>query len=457
MAPAESRPAPGGGLLVAAPAASAANRRIQPSPSAVYCSVVPVAGGMNFPNEPEPEVPGLPDDPLLEILSRVPFRSLCRFKCVSKSWRDLIANPLHRRKLPQTLEGLFHEIHEEGLDRDGNNGEAGSDNLRRHGYVGFVGLLGRSLPLVDPFFSFLKKLPGSEDIRIMDTCHGLLVLDRGGYSFDSIPSYVVCNPATRQWLAVPDFGWTPWPSGFTNDLFSGVTSVQTYSSKTGAWTNSESAWSLEEKQAPCEGWRYQGCRLQPERKCTVISGMLYLICDSVGEGQVVLDGDHIVAVDVEGKTRKFIPVPFQINKEKCSILTDFVGQSQGLLHYVNHEEPEYYTNYDARAEPSAQDIDDDMDYELFIWVLTDTQKLVLKHTVSFLHLFGEKSCHAGTDYTVVDIHPDRDIIIFSRNNELITYGMDTKEVCSLHTVSDAFGFASYVPYFSDLPELTNKY
>ena len=51
---------------------------------------------------------GLPDDALVEILSRLPAMYLCRSKCVSKAWRDLIADRLHCRKLPLTLEGFFY-------------------------------------------------------------------------------------------------------------------------------------------------------------------------------------------------------------------------------------------------------------------------------------------------------------------------------------------------------------
>ena len=46
----------------------------------------------------------LPDDPLVEILSRVPAKSICRFKCVSKAWPDLIAD--RKKLLPQAI-GLF--------------------------------------------------------------------------------------------------------------------------------------------------------------------------------------------------------------------------------------------------------------------------------------------------------------------------------------------------------------
>ncbi|CAL5066664.1 unnamed protein product [Urochloa decumbens] len=53
------------------------------------------------------EVGDLPVDPLVDILCRVPAKSVSRFKCVSKAWRDLIADPHHRKKLPQAMQGLF--------------------------------------------------------------------------------------------------------------------------------------------------------------------------------------------------------------------------------------------------------------------------------------------------------------------------------------------------------------
>ncbi|KAG2595737.1 hypothetical protein PVAP13_5KG093800 [Panicum virgatum] len=52
-------------------------------------------------------VPSLSEDLVLEILSRVPYRSLCRFKCVSRSWLALCSDPDLRKKSPQTLSGFF--------------------------------------------------------------------------------------------------------------------------------------------------------------------------------------------------------------------------------------------------------------------------------------------------------------------------------------------------------------
>ena len=127
-------------------------------------------------------VAGLPDDPLVEILSRVPVKDLHRSKCVSKGWRDLIADPLHRRKLPQTLQGFFPS----------GPGES---------YIPFINLFGGSPPPVDTSLSFLKKLPGIHQIWLRGSCNGLLLFNH--YTSLHELGYIVFNPATEQWAAVP--------------------------------------------------------------------------------------------------------------------------------------------------------------------------------------------------------------------------------------------------------------
>ena len=56
----------------------------------------------------DPSFAKLTNDLVVEILSRLPPRSLLCCRCVSKSWRDIISDPYHRKKLPQTLAGFFH-------------------------------------------------------------------------------------------------------------------------------------------------------------------------------------------------------------------------------------------------------------------------------------------------------------------------------------------------------------
>jgi len=76
------------------------------------------------------------------------------------------------------------------------------------------------VPLVDPSFSFLKELPGMGHIRILHSCNGLLLFRRDtnpytvGRARDTL-GYVVCNPATEEWVAVPSSGWYVDP---TEDL-----------------------------------------------------------------------------------------------------------------------------------------------------------------------------------------------------------------------------------------------
>src|SRR4051812_48591977 len=81
----------------------------------------------------------LPEGPLLDILSRVPYRSLCRFKCVSKPWLALCSDPQVRKKCFQTLSGFFQR---HSCGRDG---------------VHFINLSGRGPPMVDPSLPFLRK------------------------------------------------------------------------------------------------------------------------------------------------------------------------------------------------------------------------------------------------------------------------------------------------------------
>lgn len=163
---------------------------------------------------------GLPDDPLVEILSRVHVKSICRFKCVSKGWSDLIADPLHRKKLPQTLEGFFFMDKERcdsyscGGCTDGGDGEESP-----HPFYGFVDVLWRSVRPVD--FSHLAELPGNgigiENTRLLHCCNGLLLFAVEYNSYSS-ESYIVCNPATKQCVAVPSSSDLTW-----DQLFSGST------------------------------------------------------------------------------------------------------------------------------------------------------------------------------------------------------------------------------------------
>ncbi|TVU41200.1 hypothetical protein EJB05_14699, partial [Eragrostis curvula] len=378
-------------------------------------------------------VAGLPDDPLVEILSRVSVKDLHRSKCVSKGWRDLIADPLHCKKLPQTLEGFFH----------------GSDGR-------YVDLMKRSVPLVDPTFSFLtsnKLLSNIETLRLLHSCNGLLLF-LGHHCNPDTFGYVVCNPATEQLVAVSpspfkeskDGGWAanniflmfdPAVSShfhliqFWSKIKLGIIAVHTFSSATGVWSDRASEWRAGEEGG---GWAQWG--MSADMRCwigtTVFNNMLHFMVRRFG---IVRDShDMIVAVDGEGKTCRVIPW------RENSAYPTFVGQSQGRLFCFSVKLTEMS--------------------ELSIWALDDygTEEWSLKHRVSFLKLFGKVSCRE-CDYTVATIHPDRNLIFLFEfcNRKLISYDMDSKEVhalCNLGLMYESI--TPYVPFFSELPMLTNK-
>ncbi|GJN13966.1 hypothetical protein PR202_gb00730 [Eleusine coracana subsp. coracana] len=190
------------------------------------------------------------DDIIIEILSRLPVRSVCRFKCVSRSWLNLISDsdPCYRNKLPQTLVSFFYTIHYP---------------VDHH----FANITGDGTPSIDPSFPSLSVLGSSSSIGLLDSCDGLLLC----YCFMPGPPdsdwfrplhFAVCNPATENWVVFPDvmlsdgeaaevvrlcfdrtvsrhFHVIQYVIDQNEDC---LTRVLIYSSKTGSWTSVESGW-----------------------------------------------------------------------------------------------------------------------------------------------------------------------------------------------------------------------
>jgi len=425
-------------------------------------------------------VAGLPDDILVQILSRVSVKDLHRSKCVSKAWCGLIADPLHRKELPQTLHGFFYggggyegehsdsgEDSEEDVDDSASDSDTTEDDVNGDddeeddgknqiftGYGHFINLLGRSAHLVDPSFSFLRRLqlPGIGKLRLLGSCNGLLLFGHD-IDLDSM-GFIVCNPATEQWAAVPCSQSRPptdWHlrASQTYLVFDPAISshfhlvmflqedrrptVHAYHSKTGAWSHSDIDWTEEEKKR----LHLDLCYLEAYG-AAVVNGMLYLV-----------EEDQIFQVDFEGKTRGVIPAPSSIVERNPDYNAIFLGQSQGRLHCVNEE----WGAEDFPSELSSRvhigDADDNA--LLSIWVLDDngTQQWVLKHSVSLLHLFG-KLGESGFEYGVVAIHPDRNLVFIIQywNWQLISYDMDSKEVCALGTLEhECTSVTPFVPCF----------
>ncbi|XP_044354752.1 putative F-box protein At2g16220 [Triticum aestivum] len=378
----------------------------------------------------------LTDDLIVEILSRLPFRSVCRFKCVSKPWRDLIAHPAHRKKLPHTLAGVLYTT------------ITGAGGYRYH----LAGLSAEADGLdLDPSLTFL---PHTEYryFGLERACNGLLLCS---YRPDAeTVRLVVCNPATRRWTELPP-RLQPRPNTCHTELHlafdpavpshfhvfdfehnvnrSGITGASIYSSRTGAWSHRDAAGLVDE--------------IYLTRHSVMVGGMLHV----VGNLSVVADSNDwydktvLVAVDMEGKLWKTISVP-------RGQYYGTVGWSQGCLHY-------------AAISPAPLAVGDDNDEgslnmaeEVAIWRLEnyDTQQWALKQSFRVDKVLDL----AKLGYKLVGFHPDRDTFFLVSSGlyggvapSLVSWDMRRRQIGDFIDLEEGSGgpYLPYVPLFSSEP------
>ncbi|CAO2210389.1 unnamed protein product [Urochloa humidicola] len=221
------------------------------------------------------------------------------------------------------------------------------------------------------------------------------------------------------------------------DLEDAALSVCAYSSGTRTWSRrSQTDWNNEE--GHLEGWFHEGAvcypGVKPQR--AFVNGILHLMVWELDDSPIV------AAVDIQGKTQRIIKMPAAAEGMRWAHAhIGYIGQSQGRLHYINCEV--CVSDHEKCSERS-------------IWVLQDydTQEWVLKDTVSFLKLSGDR-------LAVVAIRQDCNVVFFLQSrNRLIAYDMDRKEVTVVATFENKIWvdrIAPYVPYFAELPALTNKH
>ncbi|XBI76975.1 hypothetical protein VPH35_070147 [Triticum aestivum] len=370
--------------------------------------------------DPGPTAVLLTDDLILEILSRLPARSLHRFKCVSVSWRDLIVDPANCKKLPQTLAGFLYMT-------------VNSSGCGHH----FASISGDGAAPFDPSLQPNKYM----DMVQVDACNGLLLycgcnekllspLDWPDHDF----RFVVCNPLTGRWVELPPtpqvaennrysctagLAFDPADSSHFNVLHfeqafyeAYVTGVNIYSSRARSWTRRDSG--MVDKVAPF----FRG-------KCVSVDRMMYVI----GSMMDINNEWVLMGVDMEGKVWKTIRVPY--GQRFATI-----GVSQGCLHY---------------AAASVVDNNNRTVSQIALWCLKDrdSKEFVLKDTANINKLMSM----TGKKYMVDVIHPDCDTIflISYGGDTLAAYDMRHKKVgCILNLEKGhPYRFLPYVPLFSE--------
>ena len=189
-----------------------------------------------------------------------------------------------------------------------------------------------------------------------------------------------------------------------------VKGVQIYSSKTRAWSQKDSGWSF-------------GLTICRGSRSVFFNGMLHLVTYE----------NVVAAVDVEAKTWRIIPMPYDDEYYPFTIDEAFIDLAQGNLYL-------------------ATNISDN----LTIWVLEDygseeSEDWTLKHRVRYRRKFQLDVINSDNGCGLVSIYPEGNAIFCVDGDDkmLMSYQMDSKQ--STLPVAHVLGHDCQGPYLPYVP------
>ncbi|XP_077252506.1 F-box protein At5g49610-like [Tasmannia lanceolata] len=339
------------------------------------------------------------DDMLMEIFSRLPAKSLFRFKCVSKAWCNLISNDSFQKRLLLTMSGLCFRtrviIYPNPMIQQ-------KEPIFSHGKARDGSILKLSL-------SFLPFHP---NFRIIDCCNGLILCICGG---PKGVTYYICNPVTKEWVALPkphkrlfldraSLAYDPSVSPHykvvcltvpINLQVNNYISLEIFYSDSGKWVESN------------------------------------MLCDPITErlqsqGAVFLNGIlHMVAMDFPNHHN----IGINLKEENCRRIEcpeserygGLLGKCKGRLQYAIYD----YSG-------------------LRIWTLKDcySNEWVLKHETSIQTLVEKlsllpichPSCYRGYSFHLLAFHPDFELLFLGTSCQTYSYNLDSTSLEEIYSV-----------------------
>jgi F-box interacting protein len=334
--------------------------------------------------------------------------------------RSLLPPRPHRKKLPCSLAGFFHQ---------GYNKNRFPSSARY-----FTNVTGKGDPLVDPSLSFL---PGYSSLDILDCCNGLLLCRCWKATDPKTMDYVVCNPATEKWVVVPATEWSSevnvarlvfepsvsshfhvfefideetWglEESKQSNYIGRIQEMAIYSSKAGVWRHES-----------MDGYEFA---IPKNWTSVFLNGILHL--------SLSISDDMMLVIDVEGN--------------------DWWVIDNHMLKY--NEDDASGAIFLSQRQLYATETKDDS--ELSVWALEDlkTEDWTLKHNVSHLELFGARYSSYANHFSVISFHPERNMIflVCGPENTLMSYEMDCKRmtfICQLgRDCQVQHGMTRYIPY-----------
>ncbi|XP_050221959.1 F-box protein At2g23160-like [Mercurialis annua] len=327
----------------------------------------------------------LSEDLVVEILCRLPVKSLMQCKRVSKGWYNLISNvcaPNISRISSAIPSGfLFIFVCKKTSVYDRAYVSYPQGRYCDNNCSGFL----RSCTVLLPHRPF----------KLHDACNGLLLF------FSADGRYYVCNPTTKQCIAVP-YVQRKYRSYVASLVFEnfmsphykiirfpdlkagcGFIDLDVFSSATGNWVK-------------------QKLRIEQ----SVFSSVEYIVRTVYLNGKLYMQSmsEYLLCFDLDNLIAKAIQLPVAYSKYKFG----FIGLSKGQLYYANH---------------------DSSKSKFCFWILENCFWR-LKHCLSISHLMSlspqvRELCKDGisTNFMPYAIHPSADIVFLGFPTMLLSYNL----------------------------------
>lgn len=353
----------------------------------------------------------LTDDLVVKILSGVPFKSFCRFKCVCKAWLAFSSDPHYRQMLPKIPTGLLL------------------------GRVFSVQLVSLS-PNDEEIDGALTFLPHYEYLTLVDSSNGLVLCKyKSIYTSPHICRFIVCNPATREWRILPDTHPDPygpeckailafdpsWSARFYVLNYQKINKLEVFSSDLPMWIVDN----------------YWSSTIEVDKAHIFIGEMLHVM-KTGGRHIQVLGGLERMC-----SNRPPYSYTIELPDDRYSLVNGCFGQSLGFLQCAFPEEG---------------------GRRVAVWRL-DTYspcKWSLKHLLCVQHAFGNGYFDRIGDgdlfsgfrgYRIIALDLERDVffLIDKEAIKLLSYNISNGKLSEIQYCSPSWKYYYYVACYSKLP------
>ncbi|KAH6808613.1 hypothetical protein C2S51_026396 [Perilla frutescens var. frutescens] len=258
--------------------------------------------------DPTVAIPTLPNDVIIEILTRLPVKPLVKFRCVSKSWRALISSrQFVRIHLKNSRIDPSFTTHRIILNGHGNIKQCSVNSILHE-------------PFSEAFDLSYSAQSEINSVRVVGSCDGLICL------FTDRKDLVLWNPTTRICKKLPNFdvkinvrGYFSYGLGydrssddyrvvacFNSKRYLSEVIVQVYSLRSDQWRRIEN---------------FKGRWLMDD-PATFANGKLYWIADHKCELEA---GWDIVSFDLEKEKYEILQMPSYVKSGYYSMLGVFEG------------------------------------------------------------------------------------------------------------------------------------